>query len=115
MRHEIINFIDKKYGVRPEYLWRKYPNFCVFRHGDNKKWFGLCATIPRSYLKLVGDGNVDVINLKTDNVDFLLGVRGVLPAYHMNKNHWVSVLLDGTVSAANVKKLIQMSYDLTKP
>ena len=32
---------------------------------------------------------------------------------HMNKNNWVTVILDGTVPAGNVKKLIEMSYGLT--
>ncbi|MBQ6027086.1 MAG: MmcQ/YjbR family DNA-binding protein [Alphaproteobacteria bacterium] len=109
-----IDFIHKKYGVKPEYLWRRYPTFCVFRHADNNKWFALCATLSRDVLKISGDGDVDIINVKTDNAEFLRGVPGILPAYHMNKNNWVTVLLDGTVPIGNVKKLIEMSYNATK-
>lgn len=114
MKQEIIKFIDKKYSVHPEYLWRRYPSFCVFRHVDNKKWFGLIATIPRNYLGIPGSGDVDIMNIKTDNTEFLLGVPGIAPAYHMNKKNWVTVLLDGTQPIKNIKKLIEMSYDLTK-
>lgn len=114
MRKDIINFINKKYNANPEYLWRRYPTFCVFRHVDNNKWFALCATLSRDVLKISGDGDVDIINVKTDNAEFLCGVPGILPAYHMNKNNWVTVLLDGTVPIGNVKKLIEMSYNATK-
>ena len=40
---------------------------------------------------------------------------GVLPAYHMNKNHWLTVLLDGTADDETVKALVDMSYALTAP
>ena len=112
MKQDIINFINKKYSVNPEYLWRRYPDFCVFRRADNKKWFVIIMKIPRGKLGLSGDGAVDVINVKTDNTEFFLGVTGILPAYHMNKNNWVTVILDGTVPVGNVKKLIEMSYGL---
>ena len=113
-RQDIINFIHKKYGVKPEYLWRRYPDFCVFRRADNKKWFAIIMKISRGMLKIPGEGAVDIINVKTDNAEFLCGVPGILPAYHMNKNNWVTVLLDGTVPIGNVKKLIEMSYNATK-
>ena len=116
MKNKIVNFIKKEYGTIPEYLWKKYPTFCVFRHVDNNKWFALVATLPRKILGVPGEGVVDFINLKCDKetIDFFHGVNGILPAYHMNKQNWITVLLDGTVSEKNVKKLISMSFDLTK-
>ena len=59
-RQDIINFINKKYNANPEYLWRRYPDFCVFRRADNKKWFALCATLSRGVLKISGDGDVEI-------------------------------------------------------
>lgn len=113
-RQDIINFISKKYAVNPEYLWRRYPDFCVFRRGDNRKWFAIIMKIPRGILKIPGEGAVDIINVKTDNAEFLRGLTGILPAYHMNKNNWVTVILDGTMPATNVKKLIELSYGLVE-
>lgn len=113
MRNEIIDFITKKYNAAPEYLWRHYPSFCIFRHANNNKWFALIATMPRKTLKLSGEDTVDIMNIKTSNAEFLRGVPGILPAYHMNKANWVTVLLDGTVSIKNIKKLIEMSFDIT--
>jgi len=41
----VVKYIKTEYGVKPEYLWpEKYLSYCVFRHGDNRKWFALVAT-----------------------------------------------------------------------
>lgn len=39
--------------------------------------------------------------------------EAIVPAYHMNKRHWVSVILNGTVPDAEIERLIYESYDLT--
>jgi len=114
MKQKIINFINNRYNVAPEYLWRRYPTYCIFRHHNNNKWFALLGTVPRSILGLSGDGDIDIINIKTNDAEFFRGVRGVLPAYHMNKNHWITILLDGTLPMKNVQKLIETSYELTE-
>ena len=41
---------DHQYKAEPEYLWRRYPDYAVFRHEDNQKWFGIIMDIPRSKL-----------------------------------------------------------------
>ena len=38
--------------------------------------------------------------------------ESVLPAYHMNKEHWISVILDGTVPEEDLKTMIGDSYRL---
>ena len=113
MKQAIIKFIDTKYNAVPEYMWRRYPTYCVFRHAGNKKWFALIGTVPRHILKLTGDGEIDFINVKTSDAEFFRGVKGILPAYHMNKNHWITILLDGTLSTKNIQHLIEMSHELT--
>ena len=116
LRTQVLDFIAKKYKVRGDKPWRNDPEFVVVRHPDNKKWFGLIMPVPREKLKLSGVGNVDVINIKTDPV--IIGSfrqqPGVLPAWHMNKSSWVTVLLDGTVPMSDIEFLISVSYDLTK-
>ena len=114
MKNEIIKFINKKYNTCPEYLWRRYPTYCIFRHHNNNKWFVLIGAVPRSTLKLDGDGDVNIINVKTSDAEFFHGVKGILPAYHMNKRHWITILLDGTLPIKNVQNLIENSYELTK-
>ena len=39
---------------------------------------------------------------------------GIFPGWHMNKAHWLSVALDGTVEDEKIEFLVDMSYELTK-
>ena len=112
-RKTVTAYIKKKYGTSPEYLWKRYPDYAVFRHEDNNKWFALTAGVPGSKLGLSGDDPIDVINLKIDDLffrDMLIREEGIFPGYHMNKLHWISVLLDGTVSEQRVYELIETSF-----
>ncbi|HEX4876264.1 MAG TPA: MmcQ/YjbR family DNA-binding protein [Chitinophagaceae bacterium] len=36
----------------------------------------------------------------------------VLPGYHMNKKHWNTIVVDGSVSVKQLKEWIDLSYDL---
>lgn len=113
MREAVFAYIKKNYKTSPEYPWAKYDSNGVFRHSDNKKWFALVMEVGKDRLGLSGDGAVDVINLKIDDLmfrDMLLREKGILPAYHMNKKHWITVLLDGTVKADRVYELIDASF-----
>ena len=38
---------------------------------------------------------------------------GFLPAYHMNKNLWISIVLEGLENDGMIKNLIDWSYQLT--
>lgn len=38
----------------------------------------------------------------------------VVPAYHMNKKHWNSIILDGTIPEKDIKRMIAESYDLCR-
>lgn len=112
-RQEVFDYVEKKYRVQPEYPWRRIDTNAVLRHRDNGKWFGLVMTVPRDRVGLSGKEPMDVINLKVDDLffrDLILQEEGILPAYHMNKRHWISVLLDGTVTEERVMDLIDMSF-----
>ena len=39
----------------------------------------------------------------------------VVPAYHMNKEHWISVILDGSMEEEDICRLIEESFELTAP
>ena len=116
MRQKIIDYIKKKYKSSPEYLWKKYPDYAVFLHEDNNKWFALQAPVPKDKLGLEGNEIVEVINVKVDDMffrDVLIRRDGILPAYHMNKQHWITVLLDGSVSKERIYDLLEMSFMAT--
>lgn len=114
-RLELKKYITETCGVEPDCPWIKNPNFEVYRHSSNKKWFALIMDIPRNRIGLRGTDIIDVVNLKCDPL--LLGsVRtesGIFPAYHMNKENWVTAALDGNASDEVIKMLLDVSYELT--
>ena len=112
-RRTVFDYIRKKYKVLPEYPWQKYDNNTVFRHPDNKKWFALVMGVQRIKLGIAGDAYVDVVNLKIEDMfyrDLIIREDGIMPAYHMNRKYWITVLLDGTVTDDRVFELIDMSF-----
>ena len=118
MRKKLFAYIKKKYKVDPEYPWSRYDTNAVFRHVDNKKWFALVMDVSREKLGLPGDGEVTVMNLKVDDPifrDMIIREEGIMPAYHMNKQHWITVLLDGTVPEDRIYDLLEMSSLATAP
>ena len=115
-RDTILSHIKKKYGVTPDYPWKKYDSNAVLRHQDNNKWFALVMDVRRDKLRLTGEGTVDVVNLKVADPmfrDMIIQQDGIMPAYHMNKLNWITVLLDGTVSDEQVYDLVDMSFAAT--
>ncbi len=116
MRQNVFDYIKKKYNAEPEYPWKRYDGNAVFRHDDNNKWFALVMCVQRCRLGLTGEDYVDVVNLKMDDMlfrDMIIREDGIMPAYHMNKQHWISVMLDGAVPASKVFDLIDMSFIAT--
>lgn len=87
------------------------------RHSNAKgKWYALIGRISKAKLGLKEEGNTDFINLKCqpDMVSILRQSPNFLPAYHMNKNHWLTIVLDSGVETGEILNLLDWSYDLTK-
>lgn len=109
-----VEFIKKTYAAEPEFLWERYPNYAVFRIKESQKWFAAIMTIDKNKLGLPGHGNIEIIDLKDipENVQQRVDEKLFFKAYHMNKKHWYTVCLDGTVSDEKLRDLIQASYNL---
>ncbi len=112
-RQEIFDYAKTKYGTDPDYPWSD--TNAVLRHKANRKWYGLVMEVRRDKLRLPGDGMVDVITVKCDPMlgASLRAQEGFHPAYHMNKDKWLTVRLDGSVPDEEIKDLIDLSYALT--
>ena len=95
------------FAVEAEYPWQKHPSFAVFRHQENRKWFCIYMEITADKLGLIEQETVSIINLKAEPM--LIGVLrqldGILPAYHMNKEHWNTIIIDKNVDETLVKEL----------
>ncbi len=114
-REQLQRFISETYGADPEYPWVKYPDYAVFRHGNNRKWFALVMEISKGKLGLSETEPIEVVNVKCDPrlMGSLREEAGIYPAYHMSKDSWLTVALDGSVSDEKIRWLLDMSYDLT--
>ncbi|MCU9613162.1 MmcQ/YjbR family DNA-binding protein [Caldibacillus lycopersici] len=115
-RDEIFAYVKETFDTEPDYPWSKFPNYAVLRHRGSRKWYGLIMNIPRIKLGLSGEGSLDIIDLKCDPgfIRLLRNEQGILPAYHMNKEHWITVVLDSPFPKEEIYHLIDSSYYLTK-
>lgn len=116
-RKELEKYITENYNTKAEFLWAKYPNYAIFRHNSNRKWFVLIMTISKEKLGLPECDMIDIMNVKCETImiNSFRAEKGIYTAYHMNKANWISVSLDGSVSDEKVKMLIDMSFRLTAP
>lgn len=84
------------------------PNFTAIRRKSNLKLFAL-----------IFERNGKIwINLKAEplKADFWKDAySAVVPGWHMNKRHWISIILDGSMTDADILPLICDSYLLTAP
>lgn len=112
LREKILDYALKTYGTAPEYPWASAPRYCVLRRADNRKWYALVMDIPYARLGLSRPGVTDVLNLKLDPilVGSLRTREGYLPAYHMHRGNWITILLDGTVPLEELLPLVDLSY-----
>lgn len=114
--YKVIDYIYKKYYDNPEYLWVKFPDNAVIRRKDNSKWYIVILTVAKNRLGIDSDEKVEVLNLrvKPEVLPELLEHENIYPAYHMNKKHWISIILDGSVPLKEILKFIDTSYLLAK-
>ena len=113
---DVERYIKEKFHILGEQIFPKYPNFSVFRHKKNEKWFALLMQISASKLGLKSDEMIEVLNLKCspDLAMVLVDERQIFKAYHMNKKHWISVNLNSKISQKTVFDLIYESFVLSK-
>ena len=116
-RERITQYIQNTYGTEAEYLWADSPDSAVFRHPASKKWYAIMMGVLPERLGLSGEQALDVMNVKcsTIMIGSLLSTKGFLPAYHMNKNHWISIVLDDSVPDDQIIPLLELSYDSVAP
>ena len=115
MMQKLFAYAKDTYQSEPEYHWTKIPEAAVLRNIKNQKWYALFMQIGKNKLGMKETESVWIVNLKCDPlfIGSLLEMDGYYPAYHMNKNHWISILLDGTVEEEQIKNLLDLSYQLT--
>ena len=112
-KDELIQYVAERFSADAEYPWND-DNF-IFRHHGNRKWFAVIMRIPYGRLRIDKDGDVDIVDVKCGPLlmDAYRKQPGILPGYHMNKDHWITIMLDGSTDDILIKELFEISYDLT--
>ncbi len=111
-----IEYVRKKYGDEPEFLWTKSPNNAVLRRKDSRKWYAAILTVSGRKIGLNTDKIVEIIDLrmKADDRDNILSREHYYPGWHMNKKSWYTLVLDDCVADEEIKLRIIESYELAR-
>ena len=114
-KQQILEHCLNTYGTSPDYPFDDWMESAVLRHADNKKWYAIVLRVSRRKFGFDSDEVIDVVNLKlpTEMFGSFGAADGVYPAYHMNKLHWISVLLPDA-SDDVVQFLVNVSFEATK-
>ena len=114
-KHQFLEFCLNAYGTSPDYPFDEDFETAVLRHSNNRKWYAIVMRVSRRKFGFDSDEVIDVVNLKLPTEMFgSFGVTdGVYPAYHMNKLHWISVLLSDAPDDV-VEFLLNVSFETTK-
>lgn len=113
---KIVKYIAEKYKNEPEYLWDKTPNNAVFREKSTGKWYAALLEVEKSKIGINEVGKIEIIDLKatSDKIFSLVDNVNYLPGYHMNKKHWFTIKLDGSVPIKTIYSLIDDSFNIIK-
>ena len=108
--------IAAAYGEREDRPFDDDADVGVFRSPQTNKWYAIIMPVKKGVLAGEkgapdADRRVEVINVKAkpEDIPALTEIAGVYPAYHMNRKHWISVLLDGTLDDATLFELVAVS------
>ena len=114
-KQQFLEYCLNTYGTSPDYPFEEDFKTAVLRHADNRKWYALVMRVSRRKFGFDSDEVIDVVNLKlpTEMFGSFGATDGVYPAYHMNKLHWISVLLPDAPDDV-VQFLVNVSFEATK-
>ena len=113
LKDEYVAWIKSRFSAFPDFPWPDTPDYCVFRC-PNEKWFALVMKLKYRQLGLTGEEEVWVVNMKapSDKIPELIDKASVFPAWHMNKKHWITVLLTAATDFEKLCQLTEISYEL---
>ena len=111
----IINYVKAKYDNDLEFLWKRSPKNAIWRNQNNRKWYGAVLVISKDKLKIESNEMVEILDLRYQKNDIknIIDNYKIFPGYHMNKDNWITIILDGRVELEEIYQLIDNSYQLS--
>jgi predicted DNA-binding protein (MmcQ/YjbR family) len=128
LHEKYSQFLEDEFACKPDFPWSApedsaesqtsfkselYDDYAVYRCPNNK-WFALVMNITYKNLGFENDEKVFVVNLKADKerISEIIDRKSIFPAYHMNKKHWITVLLTGVTDFDQLCTLTRRSFEL---
>lgn len=113
---KLIQYVSDAYGDELEFLWEKFSDNAIWRRKDNQKWYGILLTVAKNKLGLPSDERVEIIDLRAaaEDIDNLVDNEKFFRGYHMNKKHWITICLDGSVPLNVIQRMLDISYGLAR-
>lgn len=106
-KNDIIEYSLSLNNTFVDYPFSDDMESVTMKHSENKKWFALIMNVKgKLYINVKTDPNYSELLRKS--YDY------IIPAYHMNKEHWNSIIVQEGIDEELVKELINQSYELTK-
>lgn len=110
----LIAYVKEKHGDEPEYLWDKFPKYAVLRRRDSRKWYGILLTISADRLGFNSTEPIEILDLRIEPTELseLIDEEKYFFGYHMNKKHWLTICLNGSVPTDEIYRRLDRSYEL---
>jgi predicted DNA-binding protein (MmcQ/YjbR family) len=112
----VAAYAKSKYFSNLEFLWKDDVKDAILRRKDNKKWYAVLMCVQRKKIGLDGDDEIAIIDLRAPKEELARLIDGVnyFKAWHMNKQNWLTIPLDGRVTAEVICWFLDISYTLAK-
>ena len=106
-REDVIKYCLELPDVYEDYPFPEDNISATMKHKKNNKWFALLMKVNgKEYLNI--KTNPEYSELLRKTYDY------IIPAYHMNKEHWNTIILRDECDRKLVEELLEQSYNLTK-
>ena len=114
-KQTFLDYCRNAYGTAADYPFDEDFETAVLRHRGNRKWYAIVMRVSRRQFGFDCDEVIDVVNVKLPLEMFgsFGPAEGVYPAYHMNKLHWISLLLPD-IADDLTEFLVNASFEATK-
>ncbi len=112
---ELISYVAMQYGRDMEYLWARTPDDGIWRRADNGKWFGgIFHVRANKVVPNASDDMIEILNIRCapDMIDFVVDKKNIFPGWHMNKRHWITIVLDGRMKLSQIESLLDASFEI---
>lgn len=92
-------------------------DYCIAKKGATESFPFDETTLVFKVIKIfcllgLDDSRVSLKNNPEKNVELRAKYPAIIPGYHLNKQHWNTIELNGTVPSDLMKKMIDESYSL---